>query len=35
MIIVELEYEWVDWEGNLNGHYSDGLDRIISEKGEL
>jgi len=29
MIWATLEYEWVDWEGNLIGHYSDGSDHIL------
>jgi len=31
MIWATLEYEWVDWEGNLIGHYSDGSDHMIKQ----
>lgn len=28
-----LEYEWLDWDGNLIGHYSNGEDHMIKKKG--
>ena len=31
MVWATLEYEWVDWEGNLIGHYSDGSDHMIKQ----
>lgn len=34
MIWATLEYEWLDWDGNLIGHYSNGEDHMIKKKEE-
>jgi len=34
MRFFELEYTWIDWEGNTIGHYSNGEDHMIKQKEE-